>query len=70
MAVFVADVRDYDAVSKAINETEPIDVLIYGWMCNEFGFRFFFFYQICGLGLIFASSGLLVMGVGVPVGCW
>uniref|UniRef100_A0A2N9E159 Uncharacterized protein n=1 Tax=Fagus sylvatica TaxID=28930 RepID=A0A2N9E159_FAGSY len=37
VAVFVADVRDYDAVSKAINETEPIDVLIYGWMCNEFG---------------------------------
>jgi hypothetical protein len=44
VAVFVADVRDYDAVSKAINETEPIDVLIYGWMCNEFGFRFFFFF--------------------------
>ena len=42
MVVFVADVRDYDAVSKAINKTEPIDVLIYGWMCNEFGFRFFF----------------------------
>ena len=28
MAVFTADVRDYDVVSKAINETEPIDVLI------------------------------------------
>uniref|UniRef100_A0A2N9HN39 3-dehydrosphinganine reductase n=1 Tax=Fagus sylvatica TaxID=28930 RepID=A0A2N9HN39_FAGSY len=28
VAVFAADVRDYDAVSKAINEAEPIDVLI------------------------------------------
>ena len=28
VAVFAANVRDYDAVSKAINETEPIDVLI------------------------------------------
>jgi 3-dehydrosphinganine reductase len=28
VAVFTADVRDYDVVSKAINEAEPIDVLI------------------------------------------
>lgn len=28
VAVFAADVRDYDAVSKAISEADPIDVLI------------------------------------------
>jgi hypothetical protein len=75
VAMFAADVRDYEAVSKAINEAEPIRVLIvnqgvFGLVFDEFGFRFFFFYQIYGLGLIFASFGLLVMGVGVPVGCW
>jgi 3-dehydrosphinganine reductase len=93
VAVFAADMKDYDAVLKAINEAEPIDVLIMNqgvfipqelekqgldeirfmmdvqriWV--SVFFFFFFFYQICGLGLIFANFGLLVMGVGVPVGC-